>query len=120
VSDDPPKGGDISLLSATLRPCGVLALPPVETGLCGAFELGDIWGTGFGTATQSTQHALWMAGGGVLFARAPLAPWLFLSLRGGLLAPLQELEFTLENVGSVHQVPTLVGRLALGAEAHFD
>jgi hypothetical protein len=120
AESDPDKGGDITLLAFTLRPCGVLRAGPVQGGLCAALDLGDIWGTGFGTATRTTRHALWLAAGGSLFGRYRLAPALALSLRGSLGAPLQDIEFSLENVGLVYAVPGAVARLALAAEVHFD
>jgi hypothetical protein len=120
AESDPDKGGDISLLAFTLRPCGVLRVGPVQGGLCAALDLGDIGGTGFGTVTRSTRHALWVAAGGALLGRYRLTPVFALQLRGSVSAPLQDIEFSLENVGVVYVVPAAVARVALSAEAHFD
>ncbi|HEY3500866.1 MAG TPA: hypothetical protein VGK73_39510 [Polyangiaceae bacterium] len=117
---DPEKGGDISLLVFGARPCFARRQVPFEGGLCGTFELGSIRGEGFGTATRSTRSALWMAAGGAFFARYAVASSLWLSARVTLLGSLQDIEFTLENVGTVHQVPAIVSRLGAGAEMHFD
>ena len=117
---DTEKGGDVSLLAFAVRPCFAPRQAPFETGACGLFELGNIWGEGFGTATQTTRHALWMAAGGALFLRYGISDDFRLSARLNLLRTLQDTEFTLQNVGVVHQVPEFVGRLGVGAEVHFD
>lgn len=117
---DPNKGGDITLVAFALRPCFVFTLSGFEPGVCAAAELGRIQGDGYGTAADSTRAALWPALGATLFGRYRIGAPFWLSLHAGLLAPLQHIEFTLENVGMVYEVPPLVGRVALGAEAHFD
>jgi hypothetical protein len=120
VPENPEKGGDISLLTATLRPCGLLRGRPFEPGLCGALDLGDIWGTGFGTLSQTTRHSFWVAAGGSLFTRYSVSRRFALRLSAGLLFPLQATEFSLENVGTVYAVPDLVARFGFGVEAHLD
>jgi hypothetical protein len=116
----PGKGGDISLAAGSLRGCYRRPFGRREALACAAFELGSIDGHGFGTAVRTHRTGLWAAPGAMVMGRARLGSRFLLSLAGGALIPIEPIDFTLDNVGLVRRVPTLVLRAEAGVQAHFD
>lgn len=120
IPADPTKGGDLQLFALAPRVCFVPLQRRFAAGVCGTFEAGQLSGRGFGTANDSSRATWWAAAGPALFGRYFALPFFGITTRVELLAPLQDIEFTLENVGVAHRVPSVVGRFALGVEAHFN
>lgn len=120
IAADPTKGGDLQLFALAPRACFVPLQRRFAAGGCATLEAGQLSGRGFGTANDSTRATWWAAAGPALFGRYFALPYLGVAARTELLVPLQDIEFTLENVGVAHHVPSVVGRFALGLEAHFN
>jgi hypothetical protein len=119
IATDPERGGSIDLLAADLVGCYVPLRGGFEIAACGIVELGRIHGAGFGTVVESEDSALWVAvGPGALF-RLRAAESLLVTASTELLFALERNEFTLENVGTVHQVWPAIPRIGLAVETEF-
>jgi hypothetical protein len=117
---EPGKGGDISLVAAGLRGCYRPFTGTLEALGCASFELGSLDGEGVGTVVRTHESGLWTAPGAHLSGRLRLGSRVLLSLGAGAVVPIQPIDFTLFNVGVVHEVPPLVARAEAGIQAHFD
>jgi hypothetical protein len=120
VATDTESGGFIDLIAAQVATCVLPFRGDFEMEGCVGLEFGSIHGVGFGVETQSEGTALWFAGGIGVLARGRATDGLSVVLSAGLLYSPQDTEFTLENVGIVHQVSPVVGRLGLGIETEFE
>jgi hypothetical protein len=116
----PGKGGDITLAAASLRGCYRPFSGALQALGCAWFELGSLDGDGVGTLVRTHRSGLWAAPGASLTGRARLGRVALLSLGAGALAPIQPIDFTLNNVGLVRSVPPVVARVEAGFHAYFD
>ncbi len=116
----PGKGGDIELAAGAARGCYRLVNGRLSLLGCGGFELGEIDGEGVGTLTRTRRRGLWLAPEALVAGRLRLFSWPFVSAGAAGLAPIQPVDFTLENVGAVHRSSAFVVRFSLGLGGHFD
>ena len=116
---EPERGGDIDFVAADLDGCIFPYRGRVEVLGCATFELGRLHGVGFGTEVESSGSALWYALGANGRIRYKAAESVTAVAGAGFVMGLQDVEFTLENVGVVHRVSSAVARFTLGIEADF-
>ena len=116
---DPDRGGDIDFVAGELAGCAFPYRGPIEVLGCAAFELGRLHGAGFGTVVEGEGSAPWFALGANGTVRLRVSDAMTAFVSGGFVLTLQDVEFTLENVGVVHRVDGAVARFALGIEADF-
>ena len=119
ASGSPDKGGDIELLAAGVAGCVVPLRSNLDFRGCLELEVGRLHGEGFGTAADTSGSVTWLGLGAAAGLGFSLYDPLRLVAVAGALASPQPVEFTLENIGLVHRVPALVGRLGLGLESQF-
>jgi hypothetical protein len=115
----PDRGGDIDFLAAALSGCAFPFRGPVDVRGCAGFELGRLHGAGFGTVVESEGSAPWYGFGASGVIRLKASESMAAVVSGGFVMGLQDVEFTLENVGVVHRVSGAVARFTLGLEAGF-
>jgi hypothetical protein len=120
TAENPERGGDIDLVAGDLAGCFLPARGDFEVEGCVGFELGRVHGAGFGTVEQGEGSALWFGGGVVGITRYWVTHSIALAATAGLLVVPQHTEFTLENVGVVHDVPWAVGRFGVAVETEFE
>jgi len=116
---EPDRGGDIDFVAAELAGCAFPYRGMVEVLGCAGFELGRLHGAGFGTIVESEGSAPWYAFGVNGTVRLKAAESLSAVAGAGFVVGLEDVEFTLENVGVVHSVSGAVARFSLGIEADF-
>lgn len=116
---EPERGGDIDFVAADLDGCIFPYRGRVEVLGCASFELGRLHGVGFGTEVESSGSALWSGLGANGSIRYKAAESVTAVAGAGFMIGLQNIEFTLENVGVVHHVSSAVARFTLGIEADF-
>ena len=119
IATDPERGGSIDLAAADLVGCYVPLRGGFEIATCGVVELGRLHGAGFGTTVESEGSALWFALGPSALFRLRAAESLFVSASAALLFAPELNEFTLENVGTVHEVSPVIPRIGLAVETEF-
>ena len=120
IADDRPLGGEIGLLGAGLQGCYLLRWTRGLNGLCAGVEAGRLRGKGFGgSAYNTTEDELWLAGRLAAFASFAVAGPLSLRFGAEGVFPLRRPEFVLENVGPVHQPSAGSLRLTIGLEGLF-
>ena len=115
---EPPPGADLELLAGSLLACTApfgQARAGLESLACLGLELGRLSGVGTGVADPRSGSALWAAPR-LDAGAAWLIPGSALRLSGTLTAavPLNRDEFALTGIGTVHQPPSVIGRLSLG------
>lgn len=124
ASGAPAPGAKLQLLAGAVLACtapfGSLRAPIAPFACVGA-ELGRLSGIGTGVASPRQGSALWAAplvqvGGS--WAVPDTALRLGVALTAA--APLNRDEFALRDIGTVHQPPSVVGRLAIGVGVGFD
>jgi hypothetical protein len=120
VESDTDRGGYVDLLAAQAAFCLLPLRGDFEMEGCLGLEVGRLHGAGFGVETEIDGSALWLAGGLGVLARFRATDGLSVVASGGLLYAPQTTEFVLENVGLVHRVSTVVGRVGLGIETEFE
>jgi hypothetical protein len=120
TAENPQRGGDIDLVAGELSACFLPLRGKLEVGGCADAEIGRLHGAGFGTVTEDEGTALWLGFGASGLGRLAATDSIALVANVGFLAPTQEIEFTLENVGLVHRIPSVVGRVGLGVETEFE
>ncbi|HEX6277783.1 MAG TPA: hypothetical protein VFZ53_32295 [Polyangiaceae bacterium] len=120
VASETERGGYIDLIAAQAAACLLPFRGEVEMEGCFGLEVGRLHGAGFGVATETEGSALWLAGGLAVAARIRATDGLSVVASAGLLYSPQSTEFTLENVGLVHEVPPMVGRFGLAIETEFE
>jgi hypothetical protein len=113
------QGGYIDLLAGQLFGCQLPLRGRFELEACATVELGSIHGVGVGTDTKTEGSALWFGFGGLVTGRLPIATAFALTAGVGAVVVPQGIEFTLENVGVVHDTSPLVVRVTLGIETEF-
>jgi hypothetical protein len=123
-ASSPRAGARLELFTGTALGCAApLGDPRAELAplLCLGMELGQLAGEGTGVASPRRRGALWAAP----VAQAALS-WtpdgsalrMALTLLGA--APLDQHEFALRGIGSVHRLPNVVGRIGFGVGLIFD
>ena len=120
VASDTERGGDIDLIAAQTAACLLPFRGELEVEGCFGLEVGRLHGAGFGVATETEGSALWLAGGLAVAGRIRATDGLSVVASAGLLYSPQTIEFTLENVGLVHDVSPVVGRFGLAIETEFE
>jgi hypothetical protein len=120
----PAPGAKLQLITGGLLACAApfgslrATLAPFA---CFGAEIGRLSGVGTGVASPRRGGALWAAPL-VQVGAAWAVPDTALGLAMGLAAavPLARDEFALRDIGTVHQPPSLVGRLSVGVSVRFD
>jgi hypothetical protein len=120
----PAPGADLDLLAGSLLACTSPfggAQGELASMACLGLEIGRLAGVGTDVADPRRGSALWAAPRLDLGARW-LVPGSALRLSATLTAaaPLNRDEFALTGIGTVHQPPSIVGRLSLGVGVGFD
>lgn len=120
----PAPGAKLALITGGLFACAApfgslhATLAPFA---CFGAEIGRLSGVGTGVASPRRGSALWAAP--IVHVGAAWAvPDTALGLAMGLAvaAPLARDEFALRDIGTVHQPPSVVGRLSVGVSVRFD
>lgn len=119
----PAPGADLGLIAAAVLACttpiGTFS-SPLSGQACAGWEVGRLSGVGTGVAEPQQ--------GGVLWSAPRVDVGLFWAIPGTRLrwgplltaaVPLRRDEFVLRDLGRVHRLPSLVGRVALGATFSF-
>jgi hypothetical protein len=83
---------------------------------CLALELGQLQGSGRELPYVTERSSLWLMPSAGVRASLPLTRWLRWSLGVALGLPWDRSAFTIRDLGLVHQVPNVVGRLTMGLE----
>jgi hypothetical protein len=120
----PAPGAKLALITGGLFACAApfgslhARLAPFA---CFGAEIGRLSGVGTGVASPRRGSALWAAPL-VHVGAAWAVPDTALGLAMGLAvaAPLARDEFALRDIGTVHQPPSVVGRLSVGVSVRFD
>ena len=114
LAGDEDRGGDIGYTGGYAAGC----FAPQSSrrfGVCGAFEVGQLSGTGFGVTNKDTGRALWLAPALFGTARLPaLGPFHGEARLGAALA-LHRPEFGLDDLGEVHKPALFSLRGELGS-----
>jgi hypothetical protein len=120
----PAPGAKLQLITGGLLACaapfGSLRATFAPFACFGA-ELGQLSGVGTGVASPRRGSALWAAPlvqVGAEWAVPDTALGLAMALIAA--APLARDEFALRDIGTVHQPPSVVGRLSVGVSVRFD
>jgi hypothetical protein len=115
----PDAGGEIGMWTLGARGCGVPRASIVEFPVCAGLSAGPMHGIAFGvdTRTAATVPFVALDAG----AAVAVAPWPFLAFWAGpdLVVPLTRPRFSIDNLGLVHRVAPVAGRLVLGVEVRF-
>jgi hypothetical protein len=120
----PAPGARLELMTGALLACTLPFGAPASAlhGLvCLGMEVGRLSGVGTDVASPRRGSALWAAPRldvGALWT-VPGSP-LGLGVTVSAAAPLNRDEFALSGIGTVHQPPSVVGRLSIGIEIGFD
>jgi hypothetical protein len=123
-ASSPAPGAKLQLITGGLLACaapfGSLRATFAPFACFGA-ELGQLSGVGTGVASPRRGSALWAAPL-VQVGGEWAVPDTALGLAMALVAavPLTRDEFALRNIGTVHQPPSVVGRLSVGVSVRFD
>ena len=120
----PAPGAKLQLITGGLLACAApfgslrATLAPFA---CFGAEIGRLSGVGTGVASPRRGSALWAAPL-VQVGAAWAVPDTALGLAMALVAaaPLARDEFALREIGTVHQPPSVVGRLSVGVSVRFD
>jgi hypothetical protein len=123
-SSSPAPGAKLQLVTGGLLACAApfgslrATLAPFA---CFGAEIGRLSGVGTGVASPRRGGALWVAPL-VQVGAAWTVPETALGLAMGVVvaAPLARDEFALRDIGTVHQPPSVVGRLSVGVSVRFD
>ncbi|WP_437784388.1 hypothetical protein [Sorangium sp. So ce1097] len=111
-----PMGGDVWLASGALRLCYASRHKDLEIGPCAGLEAGVMSATGFGVTSPGSNRALWLAPQLGALATYALSDKLRVPLAVEVLFPVVRDEFVLVGIGSVHRIPAVTVRAALGVE----
>jgi hypothetical protein len=120
----PAPGADLDLLAGSLLACtSPFGNSQAELSVmaCLGLEVGRLAGVGTDVPAPRQGSALWVAPRldvGAVWAIP--ASTLRLSASVTAAAPLNRDEFALTGIGTVHQPPSLIGRLSLGVGVGFD
>jgi hypothetical protein len=117
---DETPGAELGLATGALLACASpFAASSAGLGAqgCAGWELGRLWGEGYGVQDPRSGAALWTAprfdvGASWTFAGTGLRLGLLLTLA----VPLARDDFVLGELGTVHRPPAGVGRVALGLD----
>jgi hypothetical protein len=102
LADDEDRGGEIGYRGGYAGGC-FAPLGSRRFGLCGAFEVGQLSGTGFGVTNEDTGRALWLAPALFGTARLPAFGPFHGEARLGAALALHRPEFGLDDLGEVHK-----------------
>jgi hypothetical protein len=119
IDGNPDQGAKLGLAAAALSLCFEPFSGPLELGACGELELGMLHVEGFGTPDRYSQDAPWVAPGLGLRTAYPEHGPVRIALTGDALFPTEQTKFTITNLGVVHELPVVAGRLGLFAELIF-
>lgn len=117
LDDDESRGGEIGYMGGYGAGC----FEPFRSrrfGICGAFEIGRLSGTGVGVTNQDTGNALWLAPALFGTARLPALGPLHGEARLGAALALHRPEFGLDDLGEVHKPALFSLRGELGFSFH--
>jgi hypothetical protein len=108
------RGADLRLSTASLGACARLARRKLEFPLCAGLEIGALRGRGVGVDVPQVDRLLWVAGWlGPRLAWVPVRR-LELFTAVDLLLPTARYRFVLDDVGPVHHVGLVGGRVSWG------
>jgi hypothetical protein len=120
VTRSPDKGGNFELLAVQARPCAVVGWGSLSSSSCAVFEVGTLFGRGFGAREDSLGSDTWYAPGLGHAVRLGLLRHAALALSVLALLPLRRPEFYLVNVGPVHRPKALDARFAIGLRVPIE
>ncbi|WP_438019786.1 hypothetical protein WMF18_12285 [Sorangium sp. So ce315] len=112
-------GGDVWLASGALHLCYASRHKDLEIGPCAGLEAGVMSATGFGVTSPGSNRALWLAPQLGALATYALSDQVRVPLAVEVLFPVVRDEFVLVGIGSVHRIPAVTARAALGVELRF-
>ncbi|WP_437878103.1 hypothetical protein [Sorangium sp. So ce513] len=112
-------GGDVWLASGGLRLCYASRHKDLEVGPCAGLEAGVMSATGFGVTSPGSNRALWLAPQLGALATYALSDRVRVPLAVDVLFPVVRDEFVLVGIGSVHRIPAVTVRAALGVEVRL-
>jgi hypothetical protein len=106
---------ELQLLTGSLGMCQALLASP-ELGPCVRGEYGQLWGRALQLANARSGSAHWLFGwlGAHLGVELARTLWLAADLEAGM--RVLRVEFVVGSLGSLHEVPIVVGRARLGFE----
>lgn len=108
------RGGEFQLFGAALAACYLVRELPLAALGCAGFEAGALLGEGYGTELPKSKASLWLGPTLDVGASARLAVGVALTLRLGLVLPLNRESFVLEEDEIVHQPNEVTLRGGLG------
>lgn len=120
----PQAGADLQLMAGSLLACTTpfgATRAELVTLACLGLEVGSLAGSGSGVPQPRSGSALWVAprlDAGLVWS----IPASSLQLSANLTAatPLNRDEFALTGIGTVHEPPSIIGRMGLGLGVVFD
>ncbi len=113
-------GGTLWPSSAGLAACGAAVdTARGRAGGCGGFEYERLDASGYGVTAPASGSAAWGAPSMSAFLAARVYGALWLHARSDLTIPLVRARFALHGVGDVFDVPSVAGRVGVGAEVRF-
>ena len=110
----PAQNVQFALWFAGVRGCYALLERAFELDACASFEAGRFDALGIGLQPARNSHDPWLAAGGGIAARWPLAGSVGIELRAEPVLPLMRKEYTVNGNESVHTPAVLSSRLYLG------
>ena len=119
IEGNPDQGVNLGLAAAALSLCFEPLSGPLELGACGELELGMLHVEGFGTPDRYSHDAPWVAPGLGLRTAYPEQGPVRVALTADALFPTEQTKFTITNLGVVHELPVVAGRVGLFAELIF-
>lgn len=108
------RGGEFQLFGGALAGCYLVRELPLAAVGCAGFEAGALLGEGYGTELPKREASLWLGPTLDVGASARLARGVALTLRLGLVVPLNRESFVLEENEIVHQPDEVTFRGGVG------
>jgi hypothetical protein len=109
----------VYLLDGGARGCWLPLRRALEIAACAGLELGDLHGQGLGVRSPLPADGIWFAATALGRASWRIAPSFRVFLDLGLAIPFVRDQFTLDNIGTIHQAGSVEGRASLGPELRF-
>lgn len=114
------RGGEFQLFGGALAGCYLVRELPLAVGGCAGFEAGALLGEGYGTELPKREASLWLGPTLDVGGSARLARGVALTLRLGLVVPLNRESFVLEANEIVHQPDAVTLRGGVGLSFTAD
>jgi hypothetical protein len=115
----PTAGGDVFLADGGARACWVPVTGGLELSACPGLELGVLHGQGKNVRSPRPNDGVWFAATALARASWRVGPSFALFLDASLAVPFFRDQFSLDDLGTIHQAAPVEGRASLGPELRF-